>query len=121
MFSKLLYVQVRKNQFDVRNLANARTVRRSADPGFSHPRMLVGNFTAAQRCLKAALSEARGGGLALVTRVVMHPMETVDGGLTEVEERLFQELALSAGASKVVVWVGAPLSDTEVTSKAEGG
>jgi rod shape-determining protein MreB len=50
----------------------------------------------------------------------MHPLEKIDGGLTQVEERLFHELAVGAGAAKVFVWVGAPLSDAEVISKIKG-
>jgi rod shape-determining protein MreB len=82
--------------------------------------MLVGNFTAAQECLKAALSEARGTGFSISTSVVIHPLEKTDGGLTQVEERLFHELAAGAGASRVFVWVGAPLTDAEVISKIKG-
>ena len=101
-------------------MADARSVQRTANPAFSHQRMLVGNFTAAQLCLQAALSEARGSGFALTTSVVIHPLEKIDGGLTEVEERLFHELARGAGATKVLVWVGAPLSDAEVMAKVNG-
>lgn len=82
--------------------------------------MLIGDFSAAQECLKLALSEARGSGFALMTSVVIHPLEKIEGGLTQVEERLFHALAIGAGASKVFVWVGAPLSDTEVMSKIKG-
>ncbi|MFZ3287897.1 MAG: hypothetical protein WA191_13760 [Telluria sp.] len=120
MFAKSLYVQVRENQFVVRNIGDSRALQRNATPAFSHPRMLVGNFTAAQACLKKLLFEARGSGFALTTSVVIHPLEKIDGGLTQVEERLFHELAIGAGASKVVVWVGAPLSDSEVLSKLKG-
>lgn len=63
------------------------------------------------------LAEARGGGLALTTRVVVHPLERIDGGLTQVEERLLQELAIGAGASRAIVWQGAPLSDGEVRAR----
>jgi len=120
MFTKSLYVQVRENQFQVRNIDESRSIQRKANPGFSHQRMLVGNFTAAQECLKATLSEARGSGLAFLTSVVIHPLEKIDGGLSQVEERLLHELAVGAGASKVFVWVGAPLSDAEVISKIKG-
>jgi len=120
MFSKSLYVQIRENQVHVRNIDDPRTVQRQASAAFSHPRMLVGDFTVAQECLKKALSEARGSGFALTTAVVIHPLERIEGGLTLVEERLFHELAVGAGASKVVLWVGAPLSDTEVISKLRG-
>jgi rod shape-determining protein MreB len=120
MFTKSLYVQVRENQFQVRNVDDSRSIQLNATPGFSHQRMLVGNFTAAQECLKAAISEARGSGFALLTSVVIHPLEKIEGGLTQVEERLFHELAVGAGAAKVFVWDGAPLSDAEVISKIKG-
>jgi rod shape-determining protein MreB len=120
MFTKSLYVQVRENQFQVRNVDDSSSIQRNATPGFSHQRMLVGNFTAAQDCLKAAISEARGSGFALLTSVVIHPLEKIEGGLTQVEERLFHELAVGAGAAKVFVWDGAPLSDAEVISKIKG-
>lgn len=109
-----------ENQFEVRNVDDLRSIQASASPGFSHQRMLVGNFTEAQRCLKAAVSEARGSGFSMSISVVIHPREKIDGGLTQVEERLLQELAASAGASKVVVWVGAPLSDSQVIAKIKG-
>lgn len=114
MFAKTLYLQIREDEFVVRNVDDARTVRRRAETAFSHRRMLIGNFTAAQACLRPLLAEARGGGLALTTRVVVHPLERIDGGLTQVEERLLQELAIGAGASRAIVWQGAPLSDGEV-------
>lgn len=120
MFSKPLYVQVRENQFQVRSISDSRTLKKKADQEFSHPRLLVGNFTAAQECLKSLLSEARGSGLALSTPVVIHPLEKIEGGLSQVEERLFHELAIGAGASKVVVWVGAALSDAEALAKIKG-
>ena len=120
MFTKVLYVQVRENQFQIRNVDDARSVQRHANPAFSSQRKLVDNFAAALQCLKAALSEARGSGFVLSTTVVIHPLEKIDGGLTQVEERLLRELAIGAGASKVIVWVGAPLSDAEVMLKIKG-
>jgi hypothetical protein len=120
MFSKSLYVQVRANQFLIRNIDDLRSLQRRADPPFSHPRMLVGDFAAAQVCLKASVADARGSGLVLHTQVVMHPLDTLQGGLTQIEERVLRELALGAGASKVVVWVGAPLTDAEVAAKLRG-
>ncbi len=64
------------------------------------------------------VAETRG--LALYAPAVIHPLATLEGGLSQVEERLFQELARGAGASKVIVWVGAPLSDAEVLVKLRG-
>ena len=120
MFTKTLYVQVRENQFQIRNIDDSRSLQRHATPAFSSQGKLVDNFAAAAKCLKAALSEARGSGFVLSTRVVIHPIEKIDGGLTQVEERLFLELAVFAGATKVIVWVGAQLSDAEVMEKIKG-
>ena len=44
----------------------------------------------------------------------------IEGRLSEVEERVLRELAMGAGASKVVVWVGHELSDAEVQEKLDG-
>ena len=120
MFTKSLYVQVREDQIQIRNIDESRSVQLHASPAFSSQGKLVDNFKAALECLKAALTEARGSGFALSTAVVIHPLQKVDGGLTQVEEQLFRELAIGAGASKVIVWVGAPLSDAEVMAKIKG-
>jgi len=117
MFSKTFYIQIRENQFQVRDLTTSRTLTKRANPGFSHPRMLVGDFTSAEVCLKALLSEARGAGFVLSTPVLIHPLEKIEGGLTQIEERMFRELAIGAGASKVKVWVGEALSDTAALAK----
>ena len=120
MLSRPLYVQIRENQFLVRNLSDARSFQQRAASDFSHPRMLVGNFTAAQACLKPLLAKARGSGLILSTPVLMHPLEKNEGGLSQIEERLLQELAIGAGASRVVVWQGAALDDAEAIAKING-
>jgi len=52
--------------------------------------------------------------------VLIQPLELIDGGLSEIEARILHELAIGSGASKVVVWVGAELSDTEVKQKLNG-
>jgi hypothetical protein len=117
MFKRTLYVQVRENRFDIRNVGDGHSFHATASPPFSHARMLVGDFTAAQVCLTKLAAQARGTGFALKTEMLMHPMEKLEGGLTQLETRLFEELAAGAGASRVVVWVGPQLSDADVVSK----
>lgn len=120
MFKRILYVQVRENRFDIRNVDDGRSHHANANPPFSHPRMLVGDFTVAQACLKTLAEQARGS-FTLKTEMLVHPMEKLEGGLTQIESRVFQELAMGAGASKAVVWAGAPLGDAEVAAKLKGG
>jgi rod shape-determining protein MreB and related proteins len=49
-------------------------------------------------------------------RVVMHPLGEPQGGLTQIEVRALQEMAMGAGARKAQVWVGRPLTDGELLS-----
>jgi hypothetical protein len=49
------------------------------------------------------------------------PMEKTEGGLSQVEERVLQELALGAGARRALVWVGQELSDQELRQKCRRG
>lgn len=112
-----LYVKVFENRMLARNSGNRESVEIRAERPFSHPRMLVGDFSEAQRCLKKAVAAINGPGLVLRTRILMQPMEKIEGGLTQVEERLFLELALGSGAAKALVWVGQALSDEAVQAK----
>jgi rod shape-determining protein MreB len=112
----VLYVQIRPDRFIVRNTGDGRVVDRTAASAFSHPRTLVGNFTTAEALLKELVSEAKGG-FVLKTDILIHPLERVDGGLTQIEERALHELAVGSGASKVLVWVGSALTDADVIEK----
>jgi rod shape-determining protein MreB len=117
IFRSDLYVKVFENRMLSRNIGRRESVEIRSERPFSHPRMLVGDFVEAQRCLKKAVAAINGPGLILRTRVLIQPMERVEGGLTQVEERLFIELALGSGAAKAIVWVGQALSDKAVQEK----
>jgi rod shape-determining protein MreB and related proteins len=84
---------------------------------FDHPRTLVGDFTVGEQLLKAFLRRLQSASwFALSPRIVMHPLGSPAGGFTQVERRAFREMAIGAGASEVVLWVGRELSDEEVQS-----
>lgn len=84
---------------------------------FNHPRTLIGDFTVGEQLLKAFVRRLNSNSwFALAPRIVMHPLGSPAGGFTQVERRAFRELALGAGASGVVLWVGRELSDQEVQS-----
>ena len=121
LLSHHAYVRVRRNQLHVRHLESQTETTVQAEPAFTTTRMLVGNFTAADQSLKAAMRGIVKGRFMLTKpRVLIQPLELVEGGLSQIEERALHELALGAGASKVVVWVGPELSDAEVKQKLDG-
>jgi Tfp pilus assembly protein PilX len=78
----------------------------------------MGNFQAAEAALRKGFAEVQAGSKYLAApRVVMHPLEMVEGGLSGVENRVFMEVADCAGANRIAVWVGHDLSDQEVLEK----
>lgn len=80
---------------------------------FSHPRLLVGNFGNAERVLSHAIRAVHQAQFIPPSPVViMHPLEKLEGGLTDIECRVFRELALGAGAREMHLHVGDPLSVT---------
>ena len=116
--SNAVYVRVWKNRFRLKNIATGIEAEVTPTPGFSTSRLLVGQFRTAQSALKDAIGKVIGKGLFTGSPgVVIQPLEMIEGGLSEIEERVFRELALGAGAARVVVWVGHELSDSEVKEK----
>lgn len=115
-----VYVKVTKNQFWVRHIENQNETIEIALEPFTTNRLLVGEFTTAEKILRAAIKKVHKEKWFLISPVVIiHPMEMIDGGLSQIEERAFMELAAGAGARKVVVWVGHELSDQEVINNAK--
>lgn len=120
MFTTDLYIRIGVNRVLARNLGTGAAAERIPDAAFSHPRMVVGNFTSAHTAVKAAVAKVRGLAFWNALRIVMHPLETIGGGLSRVEEATLRELARGVGAGKVVLWVGSERSDDEARAKLRG-
>jgi hypothetical protein len=104
-----LIVYLRKNHIEVVNLKDAKAAAGSAS--FTSTRLLVGNFPEAESLLSRLVKEVGSSGLFSAKPIlVIQPLEMTEGGLSGVEERVFLELGLSAGARHVKVHVGERLS-----------
>jgi len=78
---------------------------------FSHPRSIIAEFEAAEKIIQHMLKTFANGSLITATpSVVVHPMEKVEGGLTQIEIRAFNELAYGAGARQALVIEGDELN-----------
>ncbi len=118
IFKNTVYVKIRKNTFDLRHIENARSYSVSARTPFTTDRLLVGDFVQAEETLKIGLKKLYADQLFAVSpMMVLHPLEHIEGGLSHVETRVFNELATVAGARKAVIWIGHSLSDREVIEK----
>ncbi len=106
------YVKIRENSFDVRCVNTGEKFVLDATTLFSTKRLLIGEFSVAEELLKKAFSQFQKKLLSPI--VVMHPLEMVDEKLSEVEEKILRELALSAGAKEVKVWLGNEPTDSEL-------
>ena len=73
---------------------------------FSNPRSLLADFQVAEKMLQFALREVHKSFFTPSPRVIIHPMEKLEGGLTEIEDKAFRELCIGAGARQVVVYLG---------------
>ena len=115
LLPKNVYVKVYENRFVLKVLEEgALPVTVNPTESFTTNRLLVGQFAVAESALRKGIKDAfRSRWLSASPVVLIHPIEKVEGGLSEVEERVFRELAASAGARKVVVWTGPELSDAE--------
>ena len=77
---------------------------------FSHPRSLIADFTSGEKLIQHIFKLLSSGSLFNPSPLaVIHPMEKIDGGLTQVEQRAFRELGAGAGAREVAVYQGPEL------------
>ena len=117
-FQNTVYVKVKINGFDLRHIEYARSYSLSSHIPFTTERLLVGNFSHAEDTLKKGLKKVHEGQLlAVAPTILVHPLEMIEGGLSEVEERILRELAAAAGARKSAIWLGHILTDREVIEK----
>nr|WP_302176051.1 hypothetical protein [uncultured Hydrogenophaga sp.] len=109
MFSAdAIYVQVFADRFVAFNSDSGVRAEAQRDPASVSPRMLIADFAVAQEQIKALVNTVRRGLRA--PHLLMHPMERIEGGITQVEHRVFVELGLGAGASRVRVHSGEVLA-----------
>ena len=83
---------------------------------FDHPRIAIGDFVLAEQLLKQLTRRLFPGAWFLpAPTVVVHLDRRFEGGLTPLEVRALQELAIGgAGASRAIVWEGPALGDEQV-------
>ncbi len=77
---------------------------------FSHPRLLINGFERAEKFIQYGIREVCKSKLFQPSPIiVIQPLEKLEGGITDIECRLYRELALGAGARKVYLHVGREL------------
>jgi hypothetical protein len=118
-FEEKLYIRVARNRFDIRKVSGeAASEAVSPSEPFSTSRLLVGQLSLAERYLSEGIRKVLPRKWVKLNPVVlMHPVEMTEGGLSEVETRVLTELALAAGARRVVIWEGDDLTPDQAAQK----
>lgn len=115
-----VYVQIHKNQFDMKYIEEQKETSLTAFPSFSTQRMLVGEYGVAEHLFKKGIKELIGSvWIPPMFRIVMHPVEMVEGGLCQVEDRILNQLASSMQPRTIKVHVGDELGDEDVLNMAD--
>jgi rod shape-determining protein MreB and related proteins len=119
LFDSMLYVKIYKNKIVVKNLSNNLSPQMfTPDIAFTTTRLLIGTFAPAVQCLKQAVRNSTPNSWFKAKPILLiHPMEMHEGGLSEIEDKVLHECALAAGARKVVLWLGAELSNDKAIEK----
>jgi hypothetical protein len=115
-----LYLQLSCNHMHLTHLQSGRELHLPADPPFSNQRLLVADFAAAERLLQRAIGQLlpkRFLRLSVPPQLLIQPLERLEGGLSQVEERILLELGLGCGARKVRLHMGPVLDSAGVLAK----
>jgi len=120
IYPSTIYVKVYPNKFELKNIDTGKFTSVIAKEPFTTTRLLIGQFNSAEEALKEGMVEVSKYKLFNPSPlVVMHQLSIFEGGLSQVEERVLIELALSVGARKAKAWIGHALSDDEVIEYAK--
>ncbi len=113
-----VYVKIYANRFEIHDIKTAKHIRVDAMPEFTTGRQLIAEYSIAEDTLRNGMKKLFAKRLFTPHPLMLiQPMEKINSGISEVEERVLHELAISAGARKVVVWVGNKLTNREVIHK----
>lgn len=115
-----LYLRIACNHLHLTHLESARVAILEADPPFSNQRLLVAEFSIADRMIKAAVQSLMPKRLAFLNaapKLLIQPLERLEGGLSQVEQRILMELGMGAGARKLALHVGEILDADGVRSR----
>lgn len=84
---------------------------------FDHPRLVIGDFTVAEKVVLHAIRELKRRqpwSLLRPVSLVVHPLRTLEGGLSQIEHRALLELAECSGARRAAIHTGHELTMPEI-------
>ena len=82
---------------------------------YDHPSIIIPDFNLAGRVLRFFLTKILHNKILHQRLImIMHVIEELEGGLTQIEIRALQELAIEVGGQAIHIWNGRELMDDEI-------
>ncbi len=113
------YLIIKENHFTLRLLETNGEYRKDAQEPMSSNSLLVSNMDYAKRLLKECESQLSQGFSFTKPLIIIHPTRILKDQFTDIEKRLYQELARAIKARKVLFHTGKELSFKEIESLVE--
>lgn len=100
----VIYIKLYENRVIIRDVNTKVTVDRKSLEPFSNSRLLLADFTIAEKFIREILVELHGKRMfKKALAVLIQPMEKTEGGLSQVEKVSFNDLALHIGGKYVKI------------------
>jgi hypothetical protein len=118
-----MYLRIYVDRMVLRRVDTGQECDRRPNTPFSSKRLLIGHFPEASELLNRMMLEVndRIGSFSRSTKLVVHPMQMTEDGLSAVEHRAFKDLGEFSGSKSVIVVTGEDvLNDAQVLHALEG-
>jgi len=101
-FSERIIVYISSNFMEACNIETDKVAHGVPRESFTTNRLLIGNFEAAAELSRQLVSQVRTSRiLKPILKVVVQPLELIEGGLSYIERKAFRDLGLQTGAKEV--------------------
>ncbi len=113
-----LYIKVSKNFAEIIDVNKNKSINGKPVKPFSSERLLIAEFETAEDFMNELILKLKKGNRVKRDNVILfHPIDFIEGGLSEVEKRIFLEVAERLKGKIVKIWVGEELTNKQVISK----
>jgi rod shape-determining protein MreB len=100
----IIYIKLYENRVIIRDVNTQVNIDRKSLEPFSNSRLLLADFTIAEKFIREILNELYGKRMfQKALAVLIQPMEKTEGGLSQVEKVSFNDLVMHIGGKYVKI------------------
>jgi hypothetical protein len=110
--SDQLYIKVSSNYVEIIDVDKNKKVNGKSIEPFSSERLLIAEFSVAEDFMNDLINKLKRNNRS--NAILFHPIDFVEGRISEVETRIFLEISARLKGRKVKIWVGQELTNKRV-------